>query len=183
MDRRGARRPPGSPSPYRRRQEQARSSHPEIQRRSDPILGGSLPGLRLPVPGHPAWATHGGHIVVASAVQFAHCPLNVRGVATRRPRGLCRLFQGAVHRHPTRRPGGTPQRQACLAGLFNRSRSRAIRKDVTASGSRTGPLYVTRINEFAAKIWNVAEGESASDSLRRAVVRIRQIPVAPVRSD
>ena len=31
-----------------------------------------------------------------------------------RPRGLRRILQGAVHPHPAR-PGGTPQRQACLA--------------------------------------------------------------------
>lgn len=76
--------------------------------------------------------------------------------------------------HPTC-PGGPPNAKHELLGLCARSRSGAIRNDVTASGTRTGPLYATRINEFASTVWNVAEAEVVSQSLRHAVARIRQI--------
>jgi hypothetical protein len=35
---------------------------------------------------------------------------------------------------------------------------------------------VIRINEFASTAWNVAEAETVSVSLRRAVARIAQLP-------
>jgi hypothetical protein len=96
--------------------------------------------------------------------------------------GFAEYFKVSPDRIP-RDPETLPNAKQIVLGLCARSRSGAIRKDVTASGTRTGPLYVTRINEFASAVWNVAEAESVSDSLRRAVVRIRQIPAASVGRD
>lgn len=45
-------------------------------------------------------------------------------------------------------------------------------------GLRTGPLYVPRINEFAMTTWNVHEPSLNIDSLRRAVERIRDLPLS-----
>jgi len=75
-----------------------------------------------------------------------------------------------------RDPEALPNAKHALLALCCRSRSKSIRTDVTATGSRTGPLYVSRINEFASTKWNVAEAESVSQSLRRAVDRIGRLP-------
>ncbi|MGB0876606.1 MAG: hypothetical protein ACPGXI_06030 [Mycobacterium sp.] len=60
--------------------------------------------------------------------------------------------------------------------LCSSSRSRDIRRDMVV-GSKTGPLYVHHVNEFAAKHWNVETAAQNSDSLRRALGRIRQLPL------
>lgn len=64
-----------------------------------------------------------------------------------------------------------------LLALAGRSRSRAIRRDVLAPSGHAGPLYVLRVNEFAATTWSVARAEGSSDSLRRAVAGIREIGI------
>lgn len=91
--------------------------------------------------------------------------------------GFADYFRVPAARIP-RDPEELPNAKQTLLGLCGRSRSRTIREEVTVSGTRPGPLYVTRINEFASTAWNVAEAASASESLRRAVHRIRQIPGA-----
>ena len=58
------------------------------------------------------------------------------------------------------------------------SRSRLIRQDMTSNGSEIGPLYVAHVNEFASTVWNPTEAALASDSLRRAIERIRDLPPA-----
>lgn len=89
--------------------------------------------------------------------------------------GFAEYFKVPSTRIP-RDPEALPNAKHALLALCSRSRSKAIRKDVTASGSHTGPLYVTRINEFASTVWSVAEAETVSDSLRRAVARVAQLP-------
>lgn len=88
--------------------------------------------------------------------------------------GFAEYFKVPATRIP-REPEALPNAKQTLLGLCAGSRSKAIREDVTVSGTRAGPLYVARINEFASTAWNVAEAESVSGSLRRAVLRIRQI--------
>ncbi|HVX55003.1 hypothetical protein [Nocardioides sp.] len=63
-----------------------------------------------------------------------------------------------------------------LLELCSRSRSRAIRAEMVTATGQTGPLYVTRINEFAASAWSVETAAASSDSLNRAIERIRQLP-------
>lgn len=81
---------------------------------------------------------------------------------------------------PANRIPGNPEDLAnakqALLGLVARSRSRSIRRDVVAADGLAGPLYVSRINDFASTAWGVAKAEEVSDSLRRAVLRISQIP-------
>jgi len=68
-----------------------------------------------------------------------------------------------------------------LLTLCANSRSRDVRRDmVAASGLRTGPLYVPRINDFAMTKWDVQAASANSDSLRRAVERIRDLPFAEI---
>lgn len=57
--------------------------------------------------------------------------------------------------------------------LCQKSRSRRIKEDMVRGNGETGPLYVSRINEFASKHWNVANACGRSESLRRAVERLR----------
>lgn len=63
-----------------------------------------------------------------------------------------------------------------VLSLCTRSRSRDIRNDLVTKDGRTGPLYVSRINEFARTRWDVEAASATSESLRRAVDRIRNLP-------
>lgn len=86
-------------------------------------------------------------------------------------------FKVPVSRIP-RDPESLPNAKQAVLSLCGRSRSAVIRRDVNASATRTGPLYVIRIYEFASTAWNVAEVGTVSDSLRRAVARVGQLPAA-----
>lgn len=91
------------------------------------------------------------------------------------PEGFAEHFRVRVADVP-RDPEGLAHAKSTLLRLCAGSRSREIRKDMVAPGDRVGPLYVSRINEFAASRWNVEEASQRSDSLRRAVLRIRDLP-------
>lgn len=81
------------------------------------------------------------------------------------------------------RPGQLPSdpeslshaKQTVLA-LCSQSRSRALRGDLVTRDGQTGPLYVTRINEFASTRWSVAAAAANSPSLSRAIRSIRRLP-------
>ncbi|MEH3132740.1 MAG: hypothetical protein PGN27_22525 [Mycolicibacterium neoaurum] len=60
--------------------------------------------------------------------------------------------------------------------LCSSSRSRVIRADMVRPSGETGPLYVKRINEFAAEKWNVDEAAATSGSLARAIRQIQALP-------
>lgn len=65
-----------------------------------------------------------------------------------------------------------------LLALAARSRSSRLRADlIPASGSTAavGPDYNNRLSGFIRTDWNVFEAEKNSESLRRAVVRIREL--------
>lgn len=70
-----------------------------------------------------------------------------------------------------------------LVGLAKKSRSKAIRMDMTpapGSTSRVGPDYNGRLRDFVAERWNVRAACAHSASLRRSVQRIETFaPVAP----
>lgn len=63
-----------------------------------------------------------------------------------------------------------------LLRLCGRSHSRVIRSEVTTSNGRIGPLYGYHINEFAMSHWRPEIAAERSDSLRRAILRIGEIP-------
>lgn len=75
-----------------------------------------------------------------------------------------------------RDPESLAHPKATVLQLCAKSRYRAIRSDMVTNAGRTGPLYVVRVNEFAAEHWNVGRAAENSDSLRRAVERIRRLP-------
>lgn len=56
------------------------------------------------------------------------------------------------------------------------STKRTIRQDMVRSSGETGPLYVQRINEFAATRWDVMAASDNSDSLSRAIRSIQRLP-------
>jgi hypothetical protein len=69
----------------------------------------------------------------------------------------------------------THAKQTLLA-LCSKSRSRALRGDLVTRDGQTGPLYVSRINEFASTRWSVAAASANSPSLSRAIRSIRTLP-------
>ena len=62
-----------------------------------------------------------------------------------------------------------------LLSLCLKSRSGNIRNDVVRSDGTTGPLYASRINDFAEKHWDVRTAAENSPSLRRALVRLEEL--------
>lgn len=62
-----------------------------------------------------------------------------------------------------------------LLALCSRSRKRDIRQEVVRRDGKAGPLYVEHLNEFAVQHWSVEAAASRSESLRRALDRVREI--------
>lgn len=89
--------------------------------------------------------------------------------------GFSRYFQVRSARIP-RDPETLANPKQTVLRLCAESRSRDIRRDMVVQETKTGPLYVHRINEFAMTSWDVEAAASSSDSLRRALHRIRQLP-------
>jgi hypothetical protein len=76
----------------------------------------------------------------------------------------------------SRDPESLPHAKREVLRLCARSRSRAIRQDMVASDGDTGPLYVSRINDFASSRWDVGAAADVSQSLHRTVDRVRSLP-------
>ncbi len=74
-----------------------------------------------------------------------------------------------------RDPESLPHAKKAVLQLCADSRLRAIRQDMVTSAGETGPLYVQRINEFASQTWDVESARSNSDSLQRAVERLKEM--------
>lgn len=74
-----------------------------------------------------------------------------------------------------RAPESLSHPKATVLQLCAKSRYRAVRSDMVTADGRTGPLYVVRVNEFAREHWDVGKAATNSDSLRRAVDRIRRL--------
>lgn len=72
-------------------------------------------------------------------------------------------------------PDQLPHAKRTLLNLCERSRSRLIRSAMVRGDGEVGPLYVTTVNDFATNSWSVDRAVEHSDSLRRAVDRIREL--------
>lgn len=83
-------------------------------------------------------------------------------------------FDVPVSRLPDR-PEDLAHAKRSLLALRGNSRSRSIREEVVARDGNAGPLYVARLNEFAASEWRPRVAAELSDSLRRAISRIAEI--------
>jgi hypothetical protein len=75
-----------------------------------------------------------------------------------------------------RDPEALRNAKAVVLQLCSASRSRDVRRDMVAHRGNPAPLYVHRINEFATSRWDVEAAAQNSDSLGRALERIRQLP-------
>lgn len=64
-----------------------------------------------------------------------------------------------------------------LINLVRHSRSKRLRADIipdTGSTAKVGPDYNNRLSQFVQNKWNVFEAEMHSESLRRALFRIKE---------
>lgn len=89
--------------------------------------------------------------------------------------GFADFFHVRLGRVP-RHPESLPHAKREVLQLCADSTARKIRQDMVRSTGETGALYVSRINEFAAARWDVAAAAANSDSLSRAIRRIRGLP-------
>jgi len=82
---------------------------------------------------------------------------------------------------PARVPGAPDQlvhAKQALVDIARSSRSSALRQDIVpraGSGRTVGPAYSSRIAEFVTDHWDPQRAAGSSDSLRRAMARIRAL--------
>ena len=88
--------------------------------------------------------------------------------------GFADYFHIAQARVP-RDPEALENGKQVLLGLCKNSSSRDIREEVVATDGGPGPLFVDHLNEFALTRWDVESACERSDSLRRAVDKIRAL--------
>lgn len=69
-------------------------------------------------------------------------------------------------------PDDLPHAKQTLLSICARSRSRDVRRGVTAANGQIGPLYTTILNDFARDHWNAQTAAERSPSLLRAIARI-----------
>lgn len=87
---------------------------------------------------------------------------------------FARFFRISAARVPSD-PEALAHAKHSLLRLCEASSSRVIRRDVVSPDGQTGPLYVSRLNEFALGHWNVGTAAENSPSLARAVAAIRTL--------
>lgn len=89
-------------------------------------------------------------------------------------KGFAQYFRVRQGRVPIA-PDQLPHAKRALLDICGTSSSSALRREVLAKNGDTGPLYVSRINDFATTVWDVAEASERSPSLARAVARIGEL--------
>ncbi|OZC50757.1 hypothetical protein CH267_22125 [Rhodococcus sp. 06-621-2] len=89
--------------------------------------------------------------------------------------GFAEFFSVRVGRIP-KDPEGVLHAKREVLRLCADSTARTVRQDMVRSSGETGPLYVSRINEFASTKWDAAAAAANSDSLARAIRSIRGLP-------
>ncbi|WP_205413060.1 hypothetical protein [Austwickia chelonae] len=72
-------------------------------------------------------------------------------------------------------PDALTHAKRALLQLCKDSSSRDIQRDMVAADGRAGPLYASRLNEFASQHWDVTAAANRSNSLARALKRIGTI--------
>ncbi len=88
--------------------------------------------------------------------------------------GFARFFHVRPARVPAQ-PEALAHAKRSLLEVCMSSSSRMIRHDLVTSDGQTGPLYVSRLNEFASQHWDVEAAADNSQSLSRAIESIRQL--------
>ena len=89
-------------------------------------------------------------------------------------KGFASFFQVEESQIP-KHPESLQNAKQTVLALCAGSRSRLLRREMVAPGVKLGPLYTTRVNEFASKGWDVESAAAGSESLRRAIDRISRI--------
>lgn len=90
-------------------------------------------------------------------------------------KGMAGYLSVPVHRIPME-TDSIDRPKEFIVNLSRKSRSRKIREDIVPSPGAivtVGPAYNLRLVEFAASRWNPEEACGSSDSLRRAVKRLK----------
>ena len=90
---------------------------------------------------------------------------------------LARFLRVPISRVPTT-PEAIEDPKRALVELAARSRRRDIREDMVprpGSGRTVGPAYASRLIEFVGTHWNPEVAAGSSDSLRRCLVRLREM--------
>lgn len=85
------------------------------------------------------------------------------------------FFHVPVNRIP-QDPESSPHAKRVLLALCAQSRSRNVKRDMTAAGGAAGPLYVSQLNEYASTVWRPTEAAAVSPSLSRALAEIELLP-------
>lgn len=90
-------------------------------------------------------------------------------------KGFSEYFHVRIGSLPTD-PESLNHAKQSLLQLCSKSRSRVIRNEIVTADGHTGPLYVARINSFAAERWDVREAAKLSPTLDRAIRSIVSLP-------
>lgn len=87
-------------------------------------------------------------------------------------------FLGVGRRKIHGDPDSLPAPKETLVNLARTSRRKAIREDMVpreGSGRAVGPVYASRLIEFASFYWQPDNAAHRSDSLRRAIARVQSL--------
>ena len=93
-------------------------------------------------------------------------------------RAFARFFSVSAGRIP-RDPDSLLHPKAHLVSILRHSRSRAVREDIVPrhnSGWTVGPGYTSRLTAFIQTSWRPAAARRCSDSLRRCLERLSDLP-------
>lgn len=93
-------------------------------------------------------------------------------------RGLAAFLRVPVSRLPTT-PDAEARPKRTVVDLARQSRRPAVRADMVprdGSGREVGPAYTSRVIEFIERRWDLDGAATRSESLRRCLTRLREIP-------
>ena len=88
------------------------------------------------------------------------------------------LFLGVPASRVPRDPDSLDDPKRTIVDLAARSRRRSIREEIAprpGSGREVGPMYSSRISEFAGSIWNPDAAAANSDSLPRCIKALQRL--------
>lgn len=91
--------------------------------------------------------------------------------------GIAEFLGVSTNRVPDQ-PELHPSPKRLIVDLARASKRRAIREGLApraGAGREVGPEYVARISEFAAGPWRPTVAEKSADSLRRCLLRLREV--------
>lgn len=89
--------------------------------------------------------------------------------------GFADFFRVKIGQVP-KEPEGLSHAKRELLRLCAASRARSVRRDMVRSIGEAGPLYVKLLNDFASTRWDARRAAANSDSLRRAIQSIQDLP-------